>query len=73
MSFNTICTPCQMGEHQRHHRVVQAVPEGMMGGSVCTCKGECVDGRYESKDLKRMAQLMVRAYARSAVNESEKP
>lgn len=37
------CTPCQMGEHQRHYRVVQAVPEGMMGGAICTCEGECLE------------------------------
>jgi hypothetical protein len=55
-----------MGDHKRHREVVQAVPEGMIGGAVCKCKGECVDGRYESKELRRIAKLMVRASRRRA-------
>lgn len=43
MSMNVECGPCQMGEHDRHYRVVQAVPEGMLGGVVCMCEGECVE------------------------------
>ena len=34
MSRITECAPCQMGEHHRHYRVVQAVPKGMMGGEL---------------------------------------
>lgn len=43
MSMNGECTPCQMGDHRRHYRVVQAVSEGMMGGVICPCEGECVE------------------------------
>jgi len=38
-----------MGEHDRHYRVVQAVPEGMMGGAICDCKGECRDVTPEER------------------------
>lgn len=41
MTRLTECTPCQLGDHKRHHRTVQAVPKGMYGGSVCPCEGEC--------------------------------
>lgn len=37
------CIPCQYGHHEHHHEVVQAVPEGMIGGVRCECKGECVE------------------------------
>lgn len=39
----TYCIPCQHGHHERHHEIVQAVPEGVMGGARCRCGGECVD------------------------------
>lgn len=35
------CSACQFGRHKDHKHVVRAVPEGMYGGAVCTCKGEC--------------------------------
>lgn len=38
----TECIPCQYGDHEHHQEVVQAVPEGMMGGARCPCTGECV-------------------------------
>jgi hypothetical protein len=37
----TTCISCQAGHHAGHQRVVQRVPEGMLGGAVCTCNGEC--------------------------------
>jgi hypothetical protein len=37
------CIPCQHGDHAGHHRIVQTVPEGMMGGQECHCEGECVE------------------------------
>lgn len=40
------CQACEMGEHDKHHEVIQAAPPGMLGGAACPCKGECVDGRY---------------------------
>lgn len=51
MSALTICGACERGEHQHHRKVVQAVPPGMLGGSVCKCRGECVDGRYKPTHL----------------------
>jgi hypothetical protein len=47
MSRKTICSACEQGEHKRHRKVVQAVPKGVLGGSVCVCRGECRDGRYK--------------------------
>jgi hypothetical protein len=41
-----------MGDHKRHYRTVQAVSEGMMGGSICDCKGECKEiYRQKIKDI----------------------
>lgn len=37
------CIPCQHGDHASHHRIVQTVPKGMMGGQECHCEGECVE------------------------------
>lgn len=50
MTLNTICNACRGVDHANHSEVVQAVPEGMLGGSKCTCDGECMDGRYYSVD-----------------------
>ena len=47
MTRLTECPPCKMGDHKRHYRVVQPVPEGMMGGAICDCKGECTKDRAE--------------------------
>ncbi len=35
------CIGCQYGHHCDHVRVIQGVPEGVIGGVVCGCKGEC--------------------------------
>lgn len=43
MAYLTYCPPCSMGDHSQHYHVVQAVPEGVYGGSVCRCQGECKD------------------------------
>lgn len=45
MSAIVRCLPCQHGDHDGHHEVVQTVPEGVMGGARCDCKGECQTGR----------------------------
>ncbi len=39
----TLCIPCQYGDHEHHHEVVQVAPEGMLGGARCPCEGDCVD------------------------------
>lgn len=59
MALYIDCIPCQYGQHEHHYRVVQAVPEGMMGGAVCVCEGECErnnDRRNEQiyKDLETL-------------------
>lgn len=48
------CIPCQHGNHDSHRRVVQTVPEGMMGGQECHCEGECVERERERRE--RIAQ-----------------
>lgn len=37
------CIACQDGAHDLHVDVPGPVPEGMIGGWVCDCKGECRD------------------------------
>jgi hypothetical protein len=41
MTLRVLCSACQFGRHAEHQRVVQAVPEGMMGGAMCPCTGDC--------------------------------
>jgi hypothetical protein len=53
------CIACQHGDHKRHQRVIQSVPEGMLGGAVCGCEGEC-QGKSESY-IPRQADLINRA------------
>lgn len=36
------CDACQIGRHDKHVRTVRAVPEGVLGGVMCPCQGECV-------------------------------
>jgi hypothetical protein len=45
MTFIGLCIPCQYGDHDEHHEVIRAVPEGVMGGAVCGCDGKCAE-RY---------------------------
>lgn len=47
MARNSICNACEMGDHKGHRRVIQPAPAGGVGGVVCTCDGECKDGRYK--------------------------
>ena len=71
MSRNQECSGCQMGNHKRHRRVVQAVPEGMIGGVVCPCKGECKDKTWE--DMARSIgayDLLVRTRRSGTVSHS---
>lgn len=60
--FDGICTACQYGEHAGHREAIVNPPPGMLGGSRCVCKGECVDGRYMPK---QMASLLAWAKERT--------
>jgi hypothetical protein len=53
------CVACQYGNHEGHQRVLQSVPEGMLGGAVCGCKGEC-QGKPEPH-IQRQVDLINRA------------
>lgn len=35
------CMACRFGDHANQQRVVQAAPEGMLGGAECPCEGGC--------------------------------
>jgi hypothetical protein len=65
MVLLTICSACRGGRHAEHHRVIQAVPEGMIGGTACRCEGECADGRYVPKQFTNIHRAVVRAYEES--------
>jgi hypothetical protein len=43
MALITDCLACQYGDHDHHSEIIQAVPEGMLGGAMCGCNGECRD------------------------------
>ena len=49
MAYLTYCNACCDGDHDNHREVVQAVPEGMVGGAICKCQGECRDGSVQAK------------------------
>lgn len=56
------CDACRMGDHKRHRRVIQAVPKGMMGGTVCGCGGECVErGPRRDPQMEMIARLFAAA------------
>lgn len=52
------CAPCEMGNHDAHHEVIEAAPPGMMGGIQCPCKGECIDGRYCPSEFNNILALI---------------
>jgi hypothetical protein len=60
-----------MGRHDEHHRVIQAAPEGMIGGSACRCEGECIDGRYVPRQFEAIHAAVQRAYEKSRSDENE--
>lgn len=48
-----LCNACRLGDHKNHRRSVVRAPEGVLGGVVCDCKGECRDVTPEER-LERM-------------------
>lgn len=57
--LETICYPCELGQHDNHHEIIEMPPPGVLGGACCRCKGECVDGRYvpaQFKNIKRFVE-----------------
>jgi hypothetical protein len=57
MVLLAFCSACKAGNHREHNRVVQAAPEGVMGGVACPCKGECEAMPLEQRDP-QMARLL---------------
>lgn len=43
MTFLGYCIPCQYGDHEAHHEIIQHAPKDGVGGAKCRCKGECVE------------------------------
>ena len=43
MVFIGRCIPCQHGQHDGHYEVIEAVSDGVLGGAICGCKGDCAD------------------------------
>ena len=58
MTYWGICSSCQYGDHEHHIPVMQAVPPGVIGGAKCRCEGECVDGRYQSEQFKKIKETL---------------
>lgn len=64
-----MCVACQYGRHEEHRRVIQSVPEGMLGGAVCGCQGEC-QGR-PTKAVQRQIDQGAAAMRRAAPSDKE--
>lgn len=67
MVLVTYCISCQYGDHDNHYEVVEAVPEGVIGGAICKCKGECHENHREIAiecaeplDLSEFTEFMAR-------------
>ncbi|HXQ39152.1 MAG TPA: hypothetical protein VN843_34450 [Anaerolineales bacterium] len=69
--LETICDACQYGEHDKHRRVIQAPPPGMLGGMGCRCKGECVDGRYCPPQLANTLEAIWKRHEASKLMHSQ--
>jgi hypothetical protein len=56
MAIFADCMACREGLHEYHVDVPGPVPEGVMGGHICPCKGDCaqrnrhIDGRIPSME-----------------------
>jgi hypothetical protein len=51
------CIACQYGQHDGHHKIVQAVPDGVIGGIRCECKGDCAERNGERARRETVAIL----------------
>lgn len=56
--LQTICSSCELGLHDAHNEIIQAPPPGVMGGSSCRCRGECVDGRYVPAQFEYLSKMV---------------
>lgn len=61
--LETICFPCELGEHDSHHEAIEGPLPGVLGGARCRCKGECVDGRYVPAQFTYIKQMVERRFA----------
>lgn len=52
------CIACQYGDHSNHVEWVSKPPEGMCGGAICKCQGDCSGNRP-----KQFLDLAVDLYA----------
>lgn len=62
--LETICFPCELGEHQDHHEIIEAPPPGVLGGSRCRCQGECIDGRYVPQQFKNIKAFVQERFSK---------
>lgn len=65
-----LCFACRDGDHSGHQETLQAVPEGMIGGTRCPCKGDCAGNRDPEMEMLR---AMFSSLPARSDNESEKP
>lgn len=55
------CQSCQFGDHRGHVRNYAPVPEGMFGGAMCPCKGEC-DERGPTNYIKHQLEVIASCF-----------
>ena len=54
MSNVAPCGACQMGEHEHHIEHWRKMPEGVLGGTVCLCPGDCQPPQWPWLDAFRL-------------------
>lgn len=48
MSYLAPCPGCCAGQHERHVANWVQVPDGVLGGALCSCPGDCQPGPFPS-------------------------
>lgn len=51
MAYYGDCIACQHGQHGSHIEVPGPVPEGMIGGWICPCTGDCAERNPPPKSI----------------------